>query len=166
MASWRSHGQTLLSEKAQVMGCEVADIGHHQPQIRIWDSKPFGQRGSILIHRGSGQQATLANVYTRGWIEIGLRRIHRRAAVQILALDGIANNEVRSAPAMVGAIAIGHHTAAKVRSGEGRDALAQAQIFHGFVEADQGIVDFFQQWRVLFQQIIVVVKPPNDTKNT
>ena len=108
-------------------GAEVRQIGQDTGQLAVGHAEPARQRGGVLVHRGAGQQAALADVP----LVLGRSGVahadRRRRAVEGRPFHRTAHHQMVAAPAVVGAIAVGRQRAAEVRRGERRDLVGHAQ---------------------------------------
>ena len=78
-----------LSPGSRASGSEVGYVREHGRQVRVLNAEPFGERGAVLIHGGSGDPAAVV-----ARIVGAAEREGRELAVDVAALNSAADDEM------------------------------------------------------------------------
>src|SRR5262249_12416382 len=142
-----------LSHEAQVAGGEVRQVGEDAWQGCGADAKPCSECGGVLIEGGGRNPApVLVGVV---WTA---KRERGESAVDVVTLDGAAENEVVAAPGVVrAAVRAGLEGAAELRESKTGDGVGDAEFLSGFVEGRHALADGGEQLNLLGELIAVGV---------
>src|SRR5437899_523430 len=104
------------------VAAEVPQVRQDPRQVDVRHAEPLGQRGAVLVDGGRRNQPALPHMaFVAGLTGIVVDADHLRRAVELLALDRAADDEVMAAPAVIGPVAIAGQRAAEVGRRESSD---------------------------------------------
>src|SRR5689334_5342762 len=109
-------------QKPQVRFREAADVGKGGAHAGVAHAEPAGEGGAVFVDARGGDPAAVRGVVGAADGERG------HAAVDVAAFDGAADDDVMTAPAVVGTVAVGPVGAAEIRGGEGGHAIGAAEL--------------------------------------
>ena len=121
----------------------MLQIGKNPIDLGITEAEPFGQRGVELVIRRCRDDPALARVVTAAESPRG------HPADDTFARYRAAHDKMMSAPAMIGAVAVGAQCATKFAGGKGGDLSGHAQRFQRRVELVQAGRQGFEQARMV-----------------
>src|SRR5580700_890619 len=130
-----------LAHEAQTAGRKIRQVGEDGRQVGGLHTEPGGQRCSVLVEsRGGNPAAVVAGV-------IGTAESQRgESAVDVVAFDGVAKNQLVAAPGVVGAaVGTGLQGAAEFGKSERRDLVGDAEFLGGLVKGGHGLADLGQE---------------------
>jgi hypothetical protein len=127
---------SLRAHEAKIgVGAEVSKIREYLLYLAIGETEPAREGSCVLVDGSGGYEAASSDVVCLVRTDDGILAIH------IVALDSAADNEVMTAPAVVGAVAVAGEGAAEVGGSEGGDLVAETRGLHESIEVLESLTE-------------------------
>ena len=113
----------LLSHETEIGRRKAAKVRENRWHERAAHAEPLGQGGGILVNAGAGDPSPGSRVAGTVNGEV------RKGAVDLLTLNGAAEDQVIVAPAMVGAVpTVDQESPAEIAAGELSHAAGDSEL--------------------------------------